>query len=164
VIGTCGAIRPSEQHLSEVIVKRWYGSGPLLVMICVVAASGCGDDGTPVERSGGEPPIFTYDGDGGMDAIVSGRLVYLDDVQCIVLENGASREVAVFPSGSDAYLEADGTLIVEMDGFGPLREGVSITGGGGHLSADDLDLTPEPAGCSTDGMSYAVLQSISDAH
>ena len=117
-----------------------------------------------VRQFDGEPPIFTYHGDLVMEAIVSGRLAYLDDEQCIVLEEGGRHAVAVFPAGSDAYLEPDGTLIVEMDGFGPLREGVSVIGGGGNLSAESPGIRDVPAGCSTDGISFAVLQDVSGAH
>jgi hypothetical protein len=116
-----------------------------------------------VREFDGEPPIFTFHGDGSMEAIVAGRLTYLDDERCIVLESGGRHAVAVFPAGSDAYLEPDGTLIVEMDGFGPLREGVSVSGGGGNVSADSPGVPEVPTGCSTDGRSFAVLQRVSDA-
>ena len=135
-----------------------------LLALLAVATTGCGDGAPWVREFDGDPPIFTYHGDGEMEAIVSGRLVYLDDEQCIVLEEGGRHVVAVFPAGSDAYLESDGTLIVEMDGFGPLREDVSVTGGGGNVSAESPGIPDVPAGCSTDGISFAVLQRVSDAH
>ena len=134
-----------------------------LAAVGVMALSACGDGGAPVQFFDGDPPIFTFHGDGEMEAIVDGRLVYLDEEQCIVLEQGGGHDQAVFRSGSDAYLEPDGTLIVEVAGYGPLREGVWITAGGGTLSSDSgLGLPMVPAGCASDGRSFAVIQQISD--
>lgn len=132
----------------------------LSLLVCGGVTSACGGGGGLIQ-AGGDPTIFTFHGDGGMDAIVSGRLTYLHDQDCIVLDDGIRRTLAVFPAGSKAHFVADGALQVDMHGYGPLREGVSVSGGGGYLSADVENNFPAiPAGCSTDGMSYAVLQEI----
>lgn len=90
----------------------------------------------PVTTSvaGDDDPVLrdeVSDGSAAMEALVGGVLER--DGQCLLLENGQSREVVVWPPGT-RWSGGDETVVLSE---GPrIRLGDRVTGSGGHFAAD----------------------------
>jgi hypothetical protein len=118
------------------VVRRrgaWLAAGILLL-----TASGCGLGSEGIEWTDSEPPLLVHRTEGGHDALIEGRLLYLSDQDCFVLEsaNEDSRYVPVWPPGSRPIEEDGETTGVDVRGFGEVPTGSWLVGGGGYLNPE----------------------------
>jgi hypothetical protein len=138
-----------------------------------VGLAGCGAaSGAPeaATTTADEPPILTYPStEFVMEARMSGRLAYMRNLHCLAIElapagDGLNRYEAVFPPGSTARYDDAGRVVVDIAGFGEVTEGAWLISAGGFVSRGRSETPDEPARCSADGETYAVLQGLFESH
>lgn len=117
----------------------------ILLLFALFAGAACG-----LLDGASEPyPIATQpstpEADGGLSALVRGRIEVDLDRGCVWLAAEGRRYPVVWPSGASA--ERSPFVVTFADGS-TAREGDVVSGGGGYISAQTL---PELAACSETG-------------
>lgn len=117
--------------------RRYFAIVGTLAALMVVLA-GCG--GINEQTVGDDGLAYFVHGrqvsSGGMDAAVVGTLTTADG--CVLLDQDGNRSPVVWPSGTS--VEATDPLVIELPSGEQLREGDQVSGGGGYLNADTLDI------------------------
>lgn len=114
----------------------------LAAIFMLVAASGCARLlGESIAWEDSEPPLLVHRTEGGHDAQVVGRLRYLADEDCFVLEteSGESWHVPAWPPGSEPFEEDGEVTGIDVRGFGEVPVGGRLTGAGGYLNPETSD-------------------------
>ncbi len=110
-----------------------------LLALIVGLLAGCG--GIAEQTVGDDGPMFFVHGrtvvpSGGMDALVSGALASADG--CVLLAAGPIRYPVVWPAGTS--VAATDPLVLELASGEQLHLGDRVSGGGGYLASDELDI------------------------
>lgn len=114
-----------------------------------------------------DPPrllIYTPDGSGGGDAQAVGQLDYLPEPDCFLLDafgDDTSRLAVAWPPGTTARAAAGG-VVVTVPGFGGIRVGDWLLGGGFYPSPES-GLPDVPDGCSPSEVEFAVLYDVTQS-
>jgi len=126
------------------------------------ACSAQGDVGG-VRLTETDPPLLVHDyHDSGMEAEITGYLRYIEGGRCFVLEQEGdqkTRNVAVWPSGSEPVRQ-DGALVgVNVPGFGTVVTGQWLKAGGGYVDPGmNVEKVPDVAPeCLSAGGEYAIM-------
>ena len=125
------------EEMSHVRAELATGARWMLGVSLAVLLAGCSSSGHidgPVLTSK-RPPLLG--GAGGMDAIVSGTVVFDDLSGCLLLESGDTRHPVVWPAG--ASWEPDPPS-VRLKGQ-VIEPGMSVSGGGGYIHRDHVELS-----------------------
>ena len=131
--------------------------GPLLVAALAFTLVVLNHDDV-VELPGKSVPLLTSNwkpGDGGSDAMISGRLQLGED-GCVYLVNGADRTAPVWPAEFGARVTDDGTLtLYDPRGDVLAHGGDELRMGGGFVAAADY----RGHTCAPDSGEVALVQS-----
>jgi hypothetical protein len=142
----------SDAGASQDLRRRFAITGTLAALMVVLAACGgidqraVGDDGLAFFVHGLQMSS------GGMDAMVLGTLTTADG--CVLLDQDGNRFPVVWPHGTS--VEATDPLIIELPSGEQLREGEQVSGGGGYLKAETLDIDV-PEACLNESDEVAVF-------
>ncbi len=91
---------------------------------------------------------------GGMGALIEGRLATRDGCVILELEDGDLWFPVVWPAGTS--IASTDPLVIRLPSGEPLSEGQKVTGGGGYLKPERLDVEIPP-GCLPETNEVAVF-------
>ena len=111
--------------------------GPLLLFLIILLV-GCSEKSN-FEIIGNDPKILIHNLSGGMEAEVTGTVIYDEEHKFILLqdEEGNDISIPIWPQGTTAIVEGD-VHGVEIPKFGKLIEGESVKASGGGIENDEL--------------------------
>lgn len=144
----------------------------MLLSAVISTVTACSaDGGITISETDTDPPILVHDVRGGAEeAEINGYLRHLAGPGCLVLESEPdaeqlARNVVVWPPGSEPVEESGVLVGVDVPGFGLVRVGDWVSGGGGyhHPDTSEVDLPEAPAECLVGGGEFAALHEIGTA-